>query len=183
MSLFRGIYQTFAFFFGIVASACFVCAVAYVVTTHFMGYQAMPVLSGSMEPTMKTGSLAFVKAIDASKVRKGDVVTFQQPDAPKNTFITHRVVKLEATEEGVIYTTRGDANNFEDPWNLKAVGTVGRLHFDVPYAGYTIVQLGRRDVRLTIFLTLCVAFLLMALSAIWKPKPSPQAPELAGGSV
>jgi signal peptidase I len=176
MSFLRGTYRTFSFVLGIVASTIFVTAVAYVAATHFMGYQAMPVLSGSMEPTMKTGGLAFVKPIDASTVRKGDVVTFQQPDAPKGTYITHRIVKVEMTDQGKIYTTRGDANRYPDPWNLKAVGTVGKLHFDLPYAGYALVELGRRSVRQTIFFGLCGAFLLLALISIWK-RPSAESSE------
>lgn len=178
-SVARGIYKTFSFCLGMIASAVFVVAIAYTFVTH-TGYQAEPVLSGSMEPTMKTGSVAFVKPVDASLVRKGDVVTFQNPDA-KGMLITHRVVKVERTDEGTIYRTKGDANSTEDPWRLKAAGTVGRLEFDVPYLGYAIVYLGVRDVRVAIFLILCAAFLLMTLAAIWRPKKDADAP-LTGSS-
>jgi signal peptidase len=176
----RVIYKTFSFCLGLLASAVFVIAIAYTVVTH-TGFQAEPVLSGSMEPTMKVGSVAFVKPIDASLVRKGDVVTFQNPDA-KGMLITHRVVKVDQTDEGVIYRTKGDANQAQDPWRLKAVGTVGRLEFDVPYLGYAIVHLGVRDVRIAIFLILCAAFLLMALAAIWRPKDKNADAPLTGSS-
>ena len=184
MNVLHFIYRTFSFILGIVASAVFLSAVAYTVTTKFAGYQAMPVLSGSMEPTMKTGSIAFVRPVAATDVKKGDVVTFQQPDAPEGTFITHRVERLHLTDEGVIYTTKGDANNFADPWRLKAVGSVGLLEFDVPYVGYAVVYLGLRDVRVALFVTLCAAFLLLALTAIWrKDKPASKRPVAASRAV
>lgn len=168
----RAAHRVVVFVLGLVASTVFVVAIAYTGVTKLGGYQAMPVLSGSMEPTMKTGSLAFVKPLAADRVVKGDVVTFQQPDAPAGTFITHRVHKLTRADGQTLYTTKGDANELPDPWRLKAVGAVGELQFDVPYLGYAIVYLGLRDVRVVIFLTLCAGFLLMLLASIWRREPA-----------
>ena len=41
-----------------------------------MGYKPLFVLTGSMEPGIKTGDMIIVKGIKESKIKEGDVVTF-----------------------------------------------------------------------------------------------------------
>ena len=67
------------------------------------GYRTFKVGSGSMEPTLRTGSIAIVKK---SSYNVGDVVTYTSADG----FITHRIIK----KEGSKIVTKGDANNALD---------------------------------------------------------------------
>ena len=76
------------------------------------GYGAALVLTGSMEPTIMTDDLIFVKKADEFRV--GDIVVFQNGPV----LVVHRVVEL--AEDSLI--TRGDANNAADaPVPTKAV--------------------------------------------------------------
>ena len=68
------------------------------------GRGAAVVLSGSMEPTIMTNDLIFVKAQESYEV--GDIVVYQSG----KMLIVHRIVALEG--DSVI--TKGDANNTAD---------------------------------------------------------------------
>src|SRR5690554_6637494 len=73
------------------------------------GYQLKTVLSGSMEPEFKTGSIIAVKpGGDMTRFQEGDVITFMEGD---NKLITHRIVDVVESGEHVMYETKGDNNN------------------------------------------------------------------------
>jgi signal peptidase len=67
--------------------------------------------TGSMEPTIPTGSLAIVHKIPASEVAVGDIVTV---DRPGQLPVTHRVTSVSGTGESRTLTLRGDANDTDD---------------------------------------------------------------------
>ncbi|RJR29627.1 signal peptidase I [Candidatus Microgenomates bacterium] len=91
-------------------------------------YRAFIVQSGSMEPTIKTGSIAITKTQDNYGV--GDIITFSLK-ANKKEYITHRVVD---TAEGL--KTKGDANEEPDLWTVASEEIVGKTIFTIPYVGY-----------------------------------------------
>ena len=67
--------------------------------------------TGSMEPTIPTGSLAVVHEIPASEIAVGDIVTV---DRPGQLPVTHRVTSVAGTGETRTITLRGDANPTDD---------------------------------------------------------------------
>ena len=96
-------------------------------------YSLKIVLSGSMEPTIKMGSLAVVRPVE--NYETGDVITFQ---TGSNTPTTHRIYDTTVVNGDLAYTTKGDANNTPDPNNVLEKDIVGRVFFSIPYAGYVI---------------------------------------------
>lgn len=102
----------------------------------FLGYAPMIVLSPSMDPAIKEGDLAVVKSVDASEIQEGDVISFFDPDSNQGSVLTHRVVAVNQTASGEItFTTRGDANNADDPSPAKAEDLIGVYRFRIPGAG------------------------------------------------
>jgi signal peptidase I len=99
------------------------------------GYQIKTVLSGSMEPDIQTGSIIAVKTVeDGSKFKKGDVITFM---ADENKLVTHRIIDVKKTKNGVAYTTKGDNNNAADSSPVLADNVVGEYTgVTIPYLGY-----------------------------------------------
>lgn len=95
----------------------------------------MTVLSGSMEPSIHTGSIVVAKP--SSNYKIGDVVTFGK-NTKTEIPTTHRITEMR-TENGVmIYKTKGDANNSEDGKEVLSKDIIGKVHFSVPYVGYAI---------------------------------------------
>lgn len=102
-------------------------------SNSILGFTPLKVLSGSMEPSIKTGDLIVVKAIPDSNIEEGDIITFKtNPD----TFVTHRVVEVFDQDENSVFKTKGDANNVEDKELVKGQDVLGRYVFRLPAFGY-----------------------------------------------
>ena len=79
------------------------------------GVAPMVVLSGSMsgsaEDHIEVGDLIFCTRPDVEALREGDIVSFMDD----KIVVTHRIVKIEEQNGQKLFTTKGDANNTEDP--------------------------------------------------------------------
>lgn len=83
-----------------------------------LGYRPIYVMTGSMEPTMLTNSLAMTKASKSmDELAVGDIITFRVYDelAQKELTITHRIIGI--SDDGVIQT-QGDNNDAPDNFSL-----------------------------------------------------------------
>jgi len=113
---------------------------ALVVFHNPIGLRMFVVSSGSMEPTIKVGSLAVIQAKSDYQVQ--DVITFQND--PKVDFkkpgstTTHRIVEIKKVADKTMYVTKGDANNTPDSENRIPSLVLGKVILAVPYVGYLI---------------------------------------------
>jgi len=98
-------------------------------------YQIKVVLSGSMEPTIHTGSIVVIKPAEQYNV--GNIVIFGK-DTAKDVPTTHRIVSSRAVEGIILFTTKGDANKSPDTTEIRLSDIHGRVLFSVPYLGYVI---------------------------------------------
>ena len=80
------------------------------------GIRLFTVLSESMEPVYKVWDIVIVNKVEPSKIKIGDDVTYLGKESNlSGLIVTHRVIS-EREENGVKYfTTKGIANNIEDP--------------------------------------------------------------------
>ena len=96
------------------------------------GYKPMIVLSGSMETSIHTGDLVFVKMVDTTSLKKNDVIAFRNET---DTVTTHRIVDIVYEDGKQYFKTKGDANNTNDK-NLVAMKDVEGLYVArIPKAG------------------------------------------------
>lgn len=103
-------------------------------------YRILSVVSGSMEPTIDTGSLIVVKPIDEYK--QDDIITFCSTDSVKEKdSTTHRIVGKEEMDGFVEYRTKGDANETEDPDTVKPSQIIGKQFFSIKYLGYVLMYI------------------------------------------
>jgi signal peptidase len=155
---------------GLLSGAAVAFAAAYVALT-VAGYQPVAVYSGSMQPTIPVGGLAMDRAISATDVRVGDVITFSDPYV-KGRLVTHRVIDVLQTPHGLAYRTKGDANSGRDPWTIRLPGQVGRVSFSVPVAGYVLYYAHTREVRGVLICLAAICLLFGVLRWIWRPEVS-----------
>ena len=102
-----------------------------------LGLRPQIVVSGSMEPAVPVGSLAYVRpSRDAGDVRVGDIIVYQ---AGETMSVLHRVIRTDK-EEGS-FVTKGDANSTEDPGTVSYDRYRGTMVFAVPLAGYLAAAL------------------------------------------
>lgn len=100
---------------------------------HF-GWRVDAVLSGSMEPELKIGSLVITRSVEPEAVAVGDIITFHPTNNGK-TLITHRVIGI-GQSSSLYFETKGDANEDPDPFTVSARNLVGKISFHAPYWGY-----------------------------------------------
>lgn len=93
------------------------------------GYTALRITTESMEPTYGMDTLIVVKKTDPAEIKKGDVISFYSSDpALDGSVNTHRVVSVKKEGNGYIYTTKGDANNTVDAYDVQSKYLIGRVH-------------------------------------------------------
>ena len=115
------------------------------------GMKAYIVMSGSMEPVLQTGSVAYVDThFSGDDAAIGDIIAFRSMDS----LVTHRVIDKTADGE---FITKGDANSSPDPVPVAREHVIGRTVFSVPAAGYILAELKGRKLY-------CFVFLLILLN-------------------
>jgi signal peptidase len=68
-----------------------------------------------------------------------------------------------------VFRTKGDANRVADPWTFTLrQDTQARARAGVPYAGFVLSALGRRDVRLVVIGLPALLIAVAALARLWR---------------
>jgi len=110
-----------------------VLAVA-LVGVRLLGFEVYTVLSGSMEPAYKTGSVIWVDRCEPDEIEVGDPITFVLNE--DLDVATHRVIEIDA--ESQHFYTQGDANDTPDGSPVHFENLIGEPVFTVPYLGYLV---------------------------------------------
>lgn len=121
---------------NIVSWIVYACIACYLLIAAPMlaGFRPVVVLSGSMEPTYHVGSIIYYKQAAFSDINVGDAITFK---AGEDGMVTHRVT--EKSELSQTFTTKGDANQTEDPNPVDYGDVIGKVwKVSIPYAGYFV---------------------------------------------
>ena len=124
------------------------------------GWEPLIVMSGSMEPTIPTGSVLFVDT-NSKNAEPGEIITYRLETNADNhdRMVTHRMVRTENDQ----YITKGDSNNQEDFVPVKAEQIVGTYLFHIPKAGWIISRLDRK-----LLITAAVWLLLLnVFGVVW----------------
>lgn len=98
------------------------------------GFATFVVTGGSMEPTIHKGSLVIDQPVTADKLKLGDVITYDRADQTT----THRIVGVEGSPNGMLFSTKGDANTVGDPEPMTFPGRVGLVKLAVPGVGFVV---------------------------------------------
>lgn len=141
---------------------CLIGAIAFLMT----GGRALIVRSGSMEPAISTGDIAVTRTIAPGEANVGDIVTFKDPTR-NGELVTHRVIEVKAQDANVAFVTRGDSNTGIERWKVSSDGSIGRVSFRIPKAGYAVVWVTNPKVRAALIGGAALLFGVAALRRIW----------------
>jgi len=134
-------------------------AILFMLSRQVAGYRAFVVMSASMEPLIRTGSLIITQRVNPHTLKENDVVTFIRPDNTKE-FITHRIVSVSKPDSIPLFKTKGDSNESEDMWTLVGGGVVGKVHYTIPHLGY-LLSLARTKIGIAVLILLPAFFIIL----------------------
>jgi len=111
------------------------------------GHPIFSVASGSMTPAIDTGDLIVdnpVSATQAADLHAGQIISFRESASGANSLIiTHRIAAIlpSSSGAGVVYRTKGDANNAPDLGTVAPSQIVGVYSARVPFGAYVLSTL------------------------------------------
>lgn len=155
-------------------AAVMLASAAFLLPSLF-GFERYVITGGSMSGTFERGSVAFEKLVPVADLGVGDVITYLPPaDSGITTLVTHRIVKQRPAEDGgMVFRTKGDANEDIDPWTFQLHSAAQpRVEMTVPLIGYLFLALAERDLRVLVVgvpAGLIAVFSLMELLRALRP--------------
>ncbi len=127
-----------------------------IAVSQFAGVHSFVVLTGSMEPEINPGDMVIVKKTGQYSV--GDIIAF----STSGTIIVHRIHGFEDS----LVITKGDANDYVDPWKIDQDKIIGKTMFIIPYLGYPLILLsnllGTYYMGLLFLVSLILLFLFLS---------------------
>lgn len=140
--------------FNVLSNVIFFLAVtviAVVLLLGVCGIRPYITISGSMEPSIRTGSVCFVNTkAEYDEIQEGDVIAFETSTGKK---VTHRVISI--SEKGM--ETKGDANAVSDGISTTPENFFGKTVFSVPYIGYILIHLRQpKNIAIVIVILLAI---------------------------
>ena len=112
----------------------FMIVAVFIYLAPHLGWRVNAVLSGSMEPELKVGSLVVTCPVEPEAIVVGDIITFRPVSVGEN-MITHRVIGI-GQSSSLYFETKGDANDKPDPFMVPAQNLIGKICFHAPSWGY-----------------------------------------------
>jgi signal peptidase len=144
---------------------------AVLVLPAALGWQRYVIVSGSMTGTYDRGSLVLDEVVPVAELRVGDVITYRPPagSGPAG-LVTHRIAEIATDEAGRrSFRTKGDANRAADPWTFQLPeGEQARVRLGIPYAGFAVAALARRDLRILLVGVPAGLIALMSIVGLWR---------------
>lgn len=138
-----------------------------VVLGTLLGVRPIFLKSGSMAPSMSTGSLALARQVPADSLRVGDVVCIETSAGVR---VTHRIVGIERIGSVAVLRLRGDANQASDA-GAYSVTQADRVIAHVPWVGYLFGWLGT-PIGLITMGVLAASLLMLLVRGDRSPPPS-----------
>ena len=139
-----------------------------VLVPQVLGYSSYVVVSPSMEPTLPVETVVYVKEVAAEDVKPGDIITFYNHENSK-TPVTHRVVENNTDKRQ--FVTKGDANEKEDITPISYLFYVGKVMFQIKWAGKILIYLSTGSGKIFYFCFLLLGIILLELAELLSGKP------------
>ncbi len=127
---------------------------------NVLGYSALRVMTGSMEPALPVDSLILTKKTDPAAINAGDIISFYSDDPALGGAVnTHRVLSAAQENGRYVFTTKGDANLIADNYTVEDKDVIGKVVFSSLLVG----KLARLLANPLVFIPLIILPLVVVL--------------------
>ena len=100
-------------------------------------FSAYIIISESMIPNINVYDAVVTVRVGEDKIKVDDIITFISKEIQTaGTPITHRVIGIVETENGIKYRTKGDHNNTADFALIAPEEVIGKVYLRIPMIGY-----------------------------------------------
>jgi len=121
---------------------------------YAFGLKPYAVLTGSMSPAIKTGSLILVEKTGFDDIYVNDIAAFESNKAPGKRF-THRII--EKNIEDRTFITKGDASAHQDVLPATEDTLIGKVvHLPIPLLGYPVYLLSSLFAKITVLVIIAL---------------------------
>lgn len=143
-------------------------AACALVIPRLFGIRPYNVKTGSMEPTIHAGALAYINTHDTN-AEVGDIMTFKlSSESGDEILVTHRVYEIK--EDDIYF--KGDANNAPDAAYVSNESLVGKYLFSIPKLGDLVQKINVPFIVMIIGWTLLLNFIAIHLHSKYTEKTS-----------
>lgn len=102
----------------------------------FLGYTPFIIVSGSMEPTIKTNEVIVTQKINKSDIKVGDVLSYKS--SKDDIVITHRLIEIKIENGEEVYVMKGDNNLSVDDEKITYSQIQGKYINTIPFIGILV---------------------------------------------
>lgn len=130
---------------------------------YMFGYRPVFIMTGSMEPCLKTNGVAITKKIDSiNEIDVEDIITYHvNTDSGDTIKITHRIIDID--DNGII-TTKGDNNMVPDNYDLTIDNVESKVVFICNWIASLISMWNTTSGKILIIgIPVCVILLFMSI--------------------
>lgn len=111
-----------------------VMLVILIIVCHMMNIRIFSIVSGSMSPSIKEGSLIVNQKVPFETLKENDVITYYMKD--QDIYVTHRIIEIDEEKKRIL--CKGDANqSSDDTFTLKSQYQ-GKMIAKIPLLGYVV---------------------------------------------
>lgn len=146
----------------------FLAIVLLIVAPYFLKQPMpfLPVAGISMNPVLMEGDLIMYEEVSLSSVEVGDIIVYSIPPLIQKHYncppvVTHRVVEVRDTADGLFYRTKGDNNTVQDPWSVRHCDLIGKVNQQISYLGFFFLFLQSRGGLIFIVVTFFISVLCL----------------------
>ncbi|TFF94201.1 MAG: signal peptidase I [Promethearchaeota archaeon] len=147
------------------------------------GSPMVVVVSGSMEPTLSRGDLLFLYGKDPADIRNGtveeqngDIIVFDAHgywSNPPAEPVVHRVINKKFEGGLWWFKTKGDHNNYEDPW-IPETQIIGVVCGVIPYIGWVKIFFTESGLLIPIIIIILGILIISLISDFMKESKEKQ---------
>ena len=149
----------------IIMAAMVLVALAIVIPNSY-GVKTLAVLSNSMAPNMKKGSMVFVTPVKPADIKIGDFISYT---VSVDQLVTGRVTQIDAINK--LFTVNDDLSGASEAMQVPFDNIVGVVKFAVPFMGYLLGYVLTSQGKVVVITGVIALIIIMALLGGQEPEP------------
>jgi len=149
----------------VIMAAMVLVALAIVIPNSY-GVKTLAVLSNSMAPNIKKGSMVFVTPARPAAIEVGDFISFTMS---AEQLVTGRVTQIDVINK--LFTVKDDLSGASEAVQVPFDNMIGVVKFSVPFMGYLLGYVLTSQGKVVVITGVIALIIIMALLGGQDPEP------------